>query len=129
MSESTFYEWKKRFDQVHLVPESMRQDLSSTRKAQYHLEKLALELEVLRQCPCGPYASMDEKVSAIKTPPRKQIHNYADIILIVDLDIGGITHPDKIGFRLVKVPAKKVLEIKSRQWFLMLGFVDRLRNF
>ena len=98
MSESTFYEWKKRFDQVHLVPESMRQDLSSTRKAQYHLEKLALELEVLRQCPCGPYASMDEKVSAIKNPPRKQIHNYADIILIVDLDIGGITHPDKIGF-------------------------------
>ena len=65
MSESTFYEWKKKFDQMHPVPKSVGYDLSARRKAQRHLEKLSLELEVLRQCPCGIHASIDEKMAAI----------------------------------------------------------------
>lgn len=61
MSESTFFEWKKRFDQEHPMPGIP----TGNRKNQIHLEKLALELEVLQRCPCGGHASTDEKMAAI----------------------------------------------------------------
>lgn len=65
MAESTFFEWKKRFDQVHPIHEAAGSSDKNTRKAQLHLEKLALELEVIRQCPCGVNASIDDKMDAI----------------------------------------------------------------
>lgn len=65
MAESTFFEWKKQFDQVHPIHEAAGSSDKNTRKAQLHLEKLALELEVIRQCPCGVNASIDDKMDAI----------------------------------------------------------------
>ena len=38
---------------------------ATSHKSKRHLEKLALELEVLQQCPCGRNASIDEKVAAV----------------------------------------------------------------
>lgn len=67
MAESTFFEWKKRFDQAHPIYKATGSNNKSLRKAQLHLEKLALELEVIRQCPCGVNASIDDKIAAINT--------------------------------------------------------------
>lgn len=64
MAESTFFEWKKRFDRAHPL-HGTTNGARTTRKAQLHLEKLALELEVIRQCPYGINASTDDKVDAI----------------------------------------------------------------
>lgn len=83
MSESTFYEWKKKFDQAHPVPKTTGHDLSATRKAQRHLEKLSLELEVLRQCPCGIHASIDEKMAAISVLGEKySVHVLCDALCL-----------------------------------------------
>ena len=65
MAESTFFEWKKRFDQEHPLYELAGGSTKAARNAQLHLEKLALELEVVRQCPCGINASIDDKIGAI----------------------------------------------------------------
>ena len=65
MAESTFFEWKKQFDQAHPINEAAGSGDKSTRKVQLHLEKLALELEVIRQCPYGVKASIDDKMDAI----------------------------------------------------------------
>ena len=67
MAESTFFEWKKRFDQAHPIYKATGSSNKGSRKAQLHLEKLALELEVMRQCPCGINASIDDKIAAINT--------------------------------------------------------------
>lgn len=81
MSQSTFYEWKKQFDRAHPVPETSGTDLSTKRKTQRHLEKLYLELEVLRQCPCGTNASIDEKMTAIAALDNKySIHVLCDAL-------------------------------------------------
>ena len=81
MAQSTFYEWKKQFDRAHPVPEASGTDLSVARKAQRHLEKLSLELEVLRQCPCGINASIDEKMAAIAALGNKySIHVLCDAL-------------------------------------------------
>lgn len=81
MAQSTFYEWKKQFDRLHPVPEASGTDLSVARKAQRHLEKLSLELEVLRQCPCGINASIDEKMAAIAALGSKySIHVLCDAL-------------------------------------------------
>ena len=65
MAESTFFEWKKRFDQEPPLYEPAGGSTKAARNAQLHLEKLALELEVVRQCPCGINASIDDKIGAI----------------------------------------------------------------
>ena len=65
MAESTFFEWKKRFDQEHPLYELAGGSTKAARNAQLHLEKLALELEAVRQCPCGINASIDDKIGAI----------------------------------------------------------------
>ena len=75
MAQSAFYEWKKQFDRAHPVPEASGTDLGAARKAQRHLEKLSLELEVLRQCPCGINASIDEKMTAIAALGSKYFIN------------------------------------------------------
>ena len=81
MAQSTFYEWKKQFDQAHPVPEASGTDLSAARKAKRHLEKLSLELKVLRQCPCGINASIDEKMAAIASLGNKySIHVLCDAL-------------------------------------------------
>ena len=81
MAQSTFYEWKKQFDRLHPVPEASGTDLSVARKAQRHLEKLSLELEVLRQCPCGINTSIDEKMAAIAALGSKySIHVLCDAL-------------------------------------------------
>lgn len=66
MAESTFFEWKKRFDQEHPLPDASAGNSNAARKQRRHLEKLALELEVLQQCPCRAEASVDEKVDAVR---------------------------------------------------------------
>lgn len=65
MAESTFFEWKKRFDRAHPLHGTAMSSPGAARKAQLHLEKLALELEVIRQCPYGVNASTDDKMDAI----------------------------------------------------------------
>lgn len=81
MSESTFYEWKKKFDLEYPNPENIRGNRSASRKAQLHLEKLSLELEVLRQCSCGINASVDEKMAAIAALGNKySIHVLCDAL-------------------------------------------------
>ena len=47
MAESTFFEWKKRFDQEYPLYELAGGSTKAARNAQLHLEKLALELEVV----------------------------------------------------------------------------------
>ena len=81
MAQSTFYEWKKQFDRAHPVPEASGTDLSVARKVQRHLEKLSLELEVLRQCLCGINASINEKMAAIAVLGNKySIHVLCDAL-------------------------------------------------
>ena len=81
MSESIFYEWKKKFDLAHPVPETAGNSLSVARKAQLHLDKLVLELEVLRQCPCGINASIDDKMAAINAlGKRYSVHVLCDAL-------------------------------------------------
>lgn len=81
MAESTFFEWKKRFDQAHPIPETAGRGDKSARKAQLHLEKLALELEVLRQYPCGINASIDDKMAAINALGKKySVHVVCDAL-------------------------------------------------
>lgn len=65
MAESTFFEWKKKFDKRHPLPDATAGRGNAARKARLHLEKLALEWEVLRQCPCGIDAPVDAKIGAI----------------------------------------------------------------
>lgn len=77
MAESTFFEWKKRFDQEHPLYEPAGGSTKAARNAQLHLEKLALELEVVRQCPCGINASIDDKIGAINALKRKILHPCA----------------------------------------------------
>lgn len=63
MAESTFFTWKQKFDKAHPMHEAITTNRATSHKSKRHLEKLALELEVLRQCPCGSKASIDEKSS------------------------------------------------------------------
>lgn len=63
MAESTFFTWKQKFDKAHPVHAAITTNRATSHKSKRHLEKLALELEVLRQCPCGSKASIDEKSS------------------------------------------------------------------
>lgn len=65
MAESTFFTWKQKFDKAHPMHEAITTNRTTCHKSKRHLEKLALELEVLRQCPCGRNASIDEKVAAV----------------------------------------------------------------
>ena len=65
MAESTFFTWKQKFDKAHPVHAAITTNRATSHKSKRHLEKLALELEVLRQCPCGSNASIDEKVAAV----------------------------------------------------------------
>lgn len=67
MSESTFYAWKKKFDLAHPLSDPAEKNENIKKKRQLHLEKLAMELEVIRQCPCGIDASTDDKIDAINT--------------------------------------------------------------
>ena len=53
MAESTFFTWKQKFDKAHPMHEAITTNRTTCHKSKRHLEKLALELEVLRQCPCG----------------------------------------------------------------------------
>lgn len=81
MSESTFYEWKKKFDEEHPNLENTGNNRKASRKAWRHLEKLSLELEVLRQCHCGTSASIDEKMTAIKALENKySVHVLCDAL-------------------------------------------------
>lgn len=58
MAESTFFTWKQKFDKAHPMHEAITTNRTICHKSKRHLEKLALELEVLRQCPCGRNASI-----------------------------------------------------------------------
>ena len=81
MAESTFYEWKRLFDQSYTIHDVTKNDRSAARKAQRHLEKLSMELEVLRQCPCGITASIDEKMTAINALDNKySVHVLCDAL-------------------------------------------------
>lgn len=71
MAESTFFEWKKKFDQKHPLPDASAGGGNAARKRRLHLEKLALEWEVLRQCPCGIEAPVDAKIYAINALSEK----------------------------------------------------------
>ena len=70
MAESTFFTWKQKFDKAHPMHEAITTNRATSHKSKRHLEKLALELEVLRQCPCGSKASIAEKVAAVNACPR-----------------------------------------------------------
>lgn len=65
MAESTFFTWKKDFDRMHPLSDAVGKERTVKKKRQLHLEKLALELEVLRECPCGINAPIDDKMNAI----------------------------------------------------------------
>lgn len=65
MAESTFFEWKKKFDVAHPLYNATGREIDEKKKNQLHLEKLALELEAIRQCPCGINATIDDKMDAI----------------------------------------------------------------
>ncbi len=81
MSESTFFDWKKNFDQSHPVSKIPGNSLSAARKLQRHQEKLLLELEVMRQCPCGVHASIDDKMEAINAlKNRYSVHVMCDAL-------------------------------------------------
>lgn len=80
MAESTFFTWKQKFDKAHPMHEAITTNRTTCHKSKRHLEKLALELEVLRQCPCGRNASIDEKVAAVNAlRGRYSIHVLCDI--------------------------------------------------
>ena len=81
MAESTFFTWKQKFDKAHPVHEAITTSRVTSHKSKRHLEKLALELEVLRQCPCGSNASIDEKVAAVNALcGRYSIHVLCDAL-------------------------------------------------
>jgi putative transposase len=81
MAESTFFTWKQKFDKAHLVHAAITTNRATSHKSKRHLEKLALELEVLRQCPCGRNASIDEKVAAVNALcGRYSIHVLCDAL-------------------------------------------------
>ena len=62
VAQSTLFEWKKRFESRESIPTI---NVKKERQRREHLEKLALELEVLRLCPGGPTASVKEKLRTI----------------------------------------------------------------
>ena len=76
MAESTFFTWKQKFDKAHPMHEAITTNRTTCHKSKRHLEKLALELEVLRQCPCGRNASIDEKVAAVNALCGRYHHLY-----------------------------------------------------
>ena len=76
MAESTFFTWKQKFDKAHPVHAAITTNRATSHKSKRHLEKLALELEVLRQCPCGSKASIDEKVAAVNALCGRYHHLY-----------------------------------------------------
>ena len=81
MAESTFFTWKQKFDKAHPMHEAITTNRTTCHKSKRHLEKLALELEVLRQCPCGSKASIDEKVAAVNALcGRYSIHVLCDAL-------------------------------------------------
>ena len=81
MAESTFFTWKQKFDKAHPVHAAITTNRATSHKSKRHLEKLALELEVLRQCPCGSKASIDEKVAAVNALcGRYSIHVLCDAL-------------------------------------------------
>ena len=81
MAESTFFTWKQKFDKAHPMHEAITTNRTTCHKSKRHLEKLALELEVLRQCPCGRNASIDEKVAAVNALcGRYSIHVLCDAL-------------------------------------------------
>lgn len=81
MAESTFFTWKQKFDKAHLVHAAITTNRATSHKSKRHLEKLALELEVLRQCPCGSKASIGEKVAAVNALcGRYSIHVLCDAL-------------------------------------------------
>ena len=65
IAESTLFEWKKWYYEKLRPDEVPEISIKQSKQAQAHLEKLALELEVLHQCPCGIHATIDEKMEAI----------------------------------------------------------------
>ncbi len=74
MAESTFFEWKKKYDQEHPL-HATGCTANAARRTRLRIEKLTLELEVIRQCPCGVNASIDEKMAAINAlSGRYSIH-------------------------------------------------------
>lgn len=81
MAESTFFTWKQKFDKAHPMHEAITTNRTTCHKSKRHPEKLALELEVLRQCPCGRNASIDEKVAAVNAlRGRYSIHVLCDAL-------------------------------------------------
>ena len=81
MAESTFFTWKQKFDKAHPVHAAITTNRAISHKSKRQLEKLALELEVLRQCPCGSKASIDEKVAAVNALcGRYSIHVLCDAL-------------------------------------------------
>ena len=76
MAESTFFTWKQKFDKAHPMHEAITTNRATSHKSKRHLEKLALELEVLRQCPCGSKASIAEKVAAVNALCGRYHHLY-----------------------------------------------------
>ena len=81
MAESTFFTWKQKFDKAHPVHAAITTNRATSHKSKRHLEKLALELEVLRQCPCGSKASIAEKVAAVNALcGRYSIHVLCDAL-------------------------------------------------
>lgn len=70
-----------RGDNAHPVHAAITTNRAISHKSKRHLEKLALELEVLRQCPCGSKASIDEKVAAVNALcGRYSIHVLCDAL-------------------------------------------------
>lgn len=65
MAKSIFFEWKKKFDKHHPLPDAAAGGGNATRKARLHLEKQALEWEVMRQCPCGVNALVNAEIDSI----------------------------------------------------------------
>ena len=76
MAESTFFTWKQKFDKAHPMHEAITTNRATSHKSKRHLEKLALELEVLLQCPCGSKTSIDEKVAAVNALCGRYHHLY-----------------------------------------------------
>ena len=66
IAESTLFEWKKQYDQAHYIyvpgpgPRKKHKDL------QAHLAKVEQMMQVLNRCPCGIFASIEEKIAAIE---------------------------------------------------------------
>lgn len=78
VAQSTLFEWKKRFESRESIPTI---NVKKERQRREHLEKLALELEVLRMCPGGPTASVKEKLRTIDSLSDKySIHVLCDAL-------------------------------------------------